>query len=1681
MTLLGPLQILVMLTAVFATAVAQTTASTEDGQKEDDEGANESRVDILQMDLLSGIPTVGATIVGIIQLVPPPIKRQGVHLEKLLEWLTDRIENDFMVTLCSCAGRCHTQTYEPNAESLTRRIRSNIGASGINRCTGSELLTAEDLIAVIQEGSGNTLLHMARLAGYPHMNQLIRAVNIIQYSPTHGRSVIIWQLLGLSVMYYIPRLFGEFFGLMLHFWRVVRDCFRRIRNRPPIDRSYTSRLAFDYRMADLARHRMIFQHTPWVRFGLYYILMELQKKHMSVQKWTDGDQRGDDSQVKVLDTFRMDYMLEVALLIATDKCSATRLLYSIALHSIRVMSLFRYVGSSPAYVVSSSFTTVACRLNQTSLVISHEKINALYWHMYPPANADQAYASANSHHAHSVYDLMIKVFCSPMGDMVMDNTDIRVLLNLAFMDLPISKEIITAAISPRLNTNSASDASSSAWAESSHHVDASASTPAEIADNIIASSLSPVGNLDASAASNLAPVRNTDASAATNLPPVSNTNANAANTQTPNINNLKIDGIFVKPRIQPELCKAQVTLLKKLHKLLKDFNTAELFWGPQPWLLIITQAVIARLSTNYPDSNTTEEVKDCTIRPRIIYTTIKLLCFAPFQLRFQLGEDGKQDTSTVADMWALSQKTDKWDILENGYCISMPSWCLCNDHCRGICTLIVNELKMSISVDNYFRIPYAFCGTVFPFFPNEVNAAQQPQSSLQSRHPSNWTSELPLPLDQSLSPVHDPDAQSFVSSGAVTYNLSEDSESDQRSLLSDTQARGESTSSVPEISTSVANNHSIASGGNREILNSAHGMLPNTNSQHIPLSRLSMNFRAANASTIQIPPSAQTDNTFNVVRLICVPSLEAIEERHVEVVNSTKPRNILRNPRFDISNYQLAEIIYKNEPLVAVVYGDVLGRTKPCSPASLENGRLINGYPNTIDEVVKNDQQALNFNKTQPLYVSKSDSHKLAISTKIREPSGLLQYQHSSRKNERLQLLPDVALPIRRSLGDSTEKLRPIKVLLRCTEHSALRGLVDGVEGFMNKQLPISQPQSAKSAKKKAKNMFKGHCSTLAREPVELPSDSPQGDTGSNRSSPIGENVRYLTGVKGIGKSYLMKELVIRVLFKSDNARVVYIANCEEWANQPGWEGQLDYFVTAIKIAFSEDKDFQSYFRLGFARSSNKASMCTQVLESVVDYCKSKATDLPLRVLFCVDNYDALLKPKDGERFAHDYIRELVKADPKYFFLVLSTSRNQHISDFVSRQLKVPTTFNKPEVAGATKHFANPDLRKLMKENKNLFFDIVRRSTENNPRAVMQLLNRMSQVGYSSNATYYTDLVEAAAKFKNSPSAAENEATVKDYVGGGEQGNADETTSCNIISQKLVAFCAFNNIYFNAESISSEFVKQDPLLLFHPFITPRRQHGINGSSSTLLQFSTPRTGAHAMELVFNGPRNGIIVVSAFFGNGSQEKYYMGYAGTNLLISSSDLEKLDSDEFRFHTTQTDMHMLDIKESFSEREALEKMANSFQSAISCSGVGSVAFHTHAARDGEPGPSKGVDFVIQQLRGNNMMAYVISAPYVSGADVNNIIDNIEKFSVNPDYSFKKDSWSSTDRILIGINTIFKMHQNIGKDSKIVIRLLTSSAAAKNQRWNDLKILKEKIDFMAVGFNTTLTFADIDIPQLC
>ncbi|KAJ2906239.1 hypothetical protein GGI21_004066, partial [Coemansia aciculifera] len=260
---------------------------------------SDSKVSVNQIDLLGGTTGLVALTAALIQILPSPIQLCERRLQHFLDWLKGSIENDFCATLYTCTNKCHTQTYEPNSESMRRRILTSIGEVDSVGCTGSEQLTVEELVQIIQtDNNAQTLLELAKLARYPEMAKLRSAIRTVYYSPTNGRSVIVVQWTGFLI-------YGLVYWLVSTgippawrgFWRVVFNIMRRMRGRLPVRRrDARTGAGLNYQMADLARHRIVFQHVPWVRYAMYYMLMAITKRQLCVRGWSIDESKSDISE-----------------------------------------------------------------------------------------------------------------------------------------------------------------------------------------------------------------------------------------------------------------------------------------------------------------------------------------------------------------------------------------------------------------------------------------------------------------------------------------------------------------------------------------------------------------------------------------------------------------------------------------------------------------------------------------------------------------------------------------------------------------------------------------------------------------------------------------------------------------------------------------------------------------------------------------------------------------------------------------------------------------------------------------------------------------------------------------------------------------------------------------------------------------------------------------------------------------------------------------------------------------------------------------------------------------------------------------------------------------------------------------------------------------------------------------
>ncbi|KAJ2499718.1 hypothetical protein GGH96_003305 [Coemansia sp. RSA 1972] len=404
---------------------------------------------------------------------------------------------------------------------------------------------------------------------------------------------------------------------------MLRNVCRRMFNYVPHEQV---KLTLNYRISELARHNITAQHTPFVRYTLYVLLMQLLDKRVSIHKkvtsvggvhrpmrargeWTEGTEK------KFERVWSIAYRL--AFLVGTDECAAANLLFACGLHSMRVV-LLSQGGFGPPYVITSSFRAVDCRVQESALIVYHGSIDAVYECLLQ-----------NGTRGH--YNMLLKALQSPLGDAIQRKQECQILLNMALLPLDPSE----------LQKLFARPATQMAFPEPRMHMPQSES-------------------------------------------------------------NLEIEGRSISPDVYQRLCKAQCELFKRLNKVVDEFAVPEMYWGPHMWLLRILRISFSQVNTAYSKN----DHKNVLGLPQLVRCKIKMLCFSPYQLRFGIDPDEDVYVEGISEMQAVFENTD--ELADPDYCRSMPAWCLCSQHCRGICTLIVNELKMKIMSNGYSCYPYVF-------------------------------------------------------------------------------------------------------------------------------------------------------------------------------------------------------------------------------------------------------------------------------------------------------------------------------------------------------------------------------------------------------------------------------------------------------------------------------------------------------------------------------------------------------------------------------------------------------------------------------------------------------------------------------------------------------------------------------------------------------------------------------------------------------------------------------------------------------------------------------------------------------------------------------------------------------------------------------------------------------------
>ncbi|KAJ2705839.1 hypothetical protein FB645_002120 [Coemansia sp. IMI 203386] len=637
----------------------------DSGQGGNGNSESGSGIQTNQMDLLSGIPTLLLIVVGIVQLWPSSSNVCQSHIREFLNWLKANIESDFSVTVFSCHGTCHTSTFDFSTKMLKRRIGVNIGSSQIAHCSGDGHISVEELTKIIQsKNNGSVLMELARLARYPNMKNLSMAIRILEFSSAFSNQVIFLQWLNLAVVYIFNWILRDRLpDLLYQIFLFISNTVCIVLRVAPAEYSPHKPTGLRHDMAELAMYHVISEHVPWVRYGIYYMLMNLSGRQVTIDSSINDSGSADDDQNR-LDWIISSWYFEnqgspeikhplfieriLATRITSDPCSAARVLYSIALHSLRINLICSHIGYPPPNVLLGSFRKVKTNTSRTQFVFKHQNLNAIFEDLYryrQTNGSNKMPIITRKSRLYRVYTKLVNMLKSQMGSAIFEQYSVQALVNLTICKFPSS--FVDALINPSgSNVN---------WDE------------------------------------------------------------------------LKTAMLEVEMDLVRRLVWEHYKTCKSLIVFLRTYITTKVHWGALMWLLLNlhdfwNQSNWPSVPSGNPPHIALRELTNHLIK--IIYS--------PYMFRQRdvddIGDSGKEfgiipdfgegNTSNVSDndlesdFETFSEEIEavglELNINQAEYRDTVPAWCLCTDHCRGICTLIIENCGMRISNKYFFRAPYTF-------------------------------------------------------------------------------------------------------------------------------------------------------------------------------------------------------------------------------------------------------------------------------------------------------------------------------------------------------------------------------------------------------------------------------------------------------------------------------------------------------------------------------------------------------------------------------------------------------------------------------------------------------------------------------------------------------------------------------------------------------------------------------------------------------------------------------------------------------------------------------------------------------------------------------------------------------------------------------------------------------------
>ncbi|KAJ1953460.1 hypothetical protein EC988_002983, partial [Linderina pennispora] len=623
-------------------------------------------IGIREIDLFSGVPALFALIVAFLQFLPGPTQGYRKTLVRYLRWLRHQNEHEFGITLHACENRCHTKSFRVSQSSIEERAKVDVDEEDYPVCDGHQTLNADDLIKIIQNGSAEGVLSLARATKYVHMDELEKAVRLISYIPKSGRRIVAWQWIHVGVNYFFFAMFygsiARLFSTLLYFAKLLAllAVGRRLDNRESED----PRL---YRMSTLAQHKLACSQLPWVQFGTYSLLSELASKRITFRlKDRDEEIGRTGGTAHEIDTLGLGENIEgpvrerrLLTMMFTDHCSAAQCMSAIGIQSIRIALFSNYIGPIPLHLVCGLWGSLKITHGDGYMVFQHDKLANNFMALY----GQLLRTTSIVHTANATSEIY-------------GNSS-----RATSVAAPLWRRSLTRKPKPPRTI-----APQAILYEERYH-------------GLFSILNSPLGEAITSE-NEFVSVLN-----------LSLVNLNRGpDGKSYFVNDCRICNVPISAEVYSKICRCQDRMIWIIDTVLNHYQSWDIHWGVCPWVLRLLYMVQREI----PPTNDNKE------RHHTNQGRTAALCISGFQHKYHLWLGkvrraiARRESGTATWAWLAEKLFTPEAVTPRALYVSNPEWCTCASHCDATCTLLANTFDLFIPEGYYLTIPYLLASETRP-------------------------------------------------------------------------------------------------------------------------------------------------------------------------------------------------------------------------------------------------------------------------------------------------------------------------------------------------------------------------------------------------------------------------------------------------------------------------------------------------------------------------------------------------------------------------------------------------------------------------------------------------------------------------------------------------------------------------------------------------------------------------------------------------------------------------------------------------------------------------------------------------------------------------------------------------------------------------------------------------------